>query len=309
MWLWQRKNGLPKELRIWIILCAISGMLHLIFLLAFVFGYKDQIIEARITLCKGAKRIVFVDDATLCKKNDVSQSTAIQEIISQAPTKAIMKSDAQVKNKTVSASDKKLAIQESEKNSPCEEKKLEGVSLSEESIFIEPSVQEVAEDIATEQVDEDKKIEKKEEEKSENKPIEQPVHNPNIVSAVEKSIEFPVQQLDGTTALPDVDLAKPEGLTEADIVVLKTDDAQYIEQMYAHAVQRIMENWKAPYGVPTDISCTIKASVHMRGHINELDITESSGSYLFDMAARTALLTTAMPDSMRGKSIIITFKQ
>ena len=73
--------------------------------------------------------------------------------------------------------------------------------------------------------------------------------------------------------------------------------------------QELEKAWHPPVGLSKDLACIIKVKVNSNGGIDDLTLEESSKVISYDIAARTALDTMSFPKMLRGKEVIITFKQ
>lgn len=71
----------------------------------------------------------------------------------------------------------------------------------------------------------------------------------------------------------------------------------------------IANAWSAPPGIDNACWCKVQVMVGFDGIIKQLDIQESSGVLIYDMTVRRALLQAQLPAWIRGKTLIITFKQ
>ncbi len=80
-------------------------------------------------------------------------------------------------------------------------------------------------------------------------------------------------------------------------------------RLYAVLQKKLAKHWHPPIGMIKDYSCQIKILINWSGQIQELEMVQSSGILMYDIAARSALHEMHMPDWVRGKSIIITFAQ
>lgn len=77
---------------------------------------------------------------------------------------------------------------------------------------------------------------------------------------------------------------------------------EYIQKEVAHV-------WKPPHGLQKKLACTIKVLIDWNGNVIDVNITESSGVLVYDIAARTAASALSLPHWSYGKEFLIAFKQ
>lgn len=274
MWLWQLKN-VPREIKVWLKLIGISFIVHMILIGIFVKGYRNQVVEAVLTI-NTSRPVFFV---ALSAKQPVSpmpvknstanvasslQKTAQKPIIKKEP----IKQEAQ---KTGLVTAKKEPV----KNVPAKKTEPQKSAASKSMVAQKQEVKQ--------------QVEKKEL-KETPKPI-----TPQKVPVQEQIVQ----------ALPIASSAiAPQEYHNSAVVSEQTMPIEYY-----NLVQTIMVQWRAPYGMQGTPSCRIKALINKLGEIEDIEIEESSGILMFDIAARSALLNTQMPEWTRGKSFVITFKQ
>jgi hypothetical protein len=271
MWLWQLKN-VPREVKIWSKLIGISFIIHMILIGVFIKGYRNQVVEAVLTI-NTSRPVFFVAmpvkksiSSSALKNNEVSSS-----LQKKAPMQAVKKEPAQ---KIVKKTGLAIAKKEPVKNLPVQKK--------------------VPQKTADIQKAKDKQgVEKKELKEIQKLAIP---HKPPVQELV-----VPKQEILSSTLQKDISQVE------------SNDSAVLSEQMmpieYYNLVQTIMVQWRAPYGIQGSPSCRIKAKINKVGDVEAIEVEESSGILMFDIAARSALLSTQMPEWTRGKSFVITFKQ
>ncbi|MBP9765586.1 hypothetical protein KBD08_04610 [Candidatus Babeliales bacterium] len=69
--------------------------------------------------------------------------------------------------------------------------------------------------------------------------------------------------------------------------------------------QAIVQVWTSPVGMQEGISCTLKVTVSSQGTADNVVVQQSSGIFVYDSCARTALLQTEYPQEVWNKKIII----
>jgi len=79
--------------------------------------------------------------------------------------------------------------------------------------------------------------------------------------------------------------------------------------MQEQVQKEVTKYWKPPEGLPKDLACTLKILVDWYGKVRKTTIEKSSGVLMYDISARTAVATLAVPKVAYGKGFSITFKQ
>lgn len=284
MWLWRLKN-VPKEIKVWAILGGISLAVHVLLMIVFVAGYRNHVVEFAFTLHK-SNPVFFValpnkQPASALQPSAVSNAKQTIAKAVQKPAPSPAKPAAPKKEQAkVSAQKTGLATQETKK------------PLQKNSATKKP-----------EAVKPESLVAKKEPLKKDTpKPVIAEPQKP-LVAPKPQPIEPVVHKEEQSPAIEPV---MPQNDVQA--VTSEMSD-QTMPREYYNLVEIIMDKWRAPYGIQGEPSCRIKAFVNKHGSIEDMMIEESSGILMFDIAARSALLNTEMPEWTRGKSFVITFKQ
>lgn len=121
--------------------------------------------------------------------------------------------------------------------------------------------------------------------------------------------------------LPEIAKQEPQKIVEQSQSigqeVMQAADAQdaiYVgqEEMQALQMQEYIQHemaryWQPPAGMG-ELYCIIKVVFDREGEIDSITMEQSSGSALFDSAARAAASKLTCSDQMKAKEIMITFK-
>ena len=85
------------------------------------------------------------------------------------------------------------------------------------------------------------------------------------------------------------------------------------EEMEALRLQEYIQNemaqhWRPPSGMAKNLQCLVKIVIDRDGMLDAVIIEQSSGSGLFDSAARAAASQLEPSVLMHGKELLVTFK-
>lgn len=84
--------------------------------------------------------------------------------------------------------------------------------------------------------------------------------------------------------------------------------SQYEEYRIAREIRSAIERtWVAPRGVDSEIRCVLAVEIDERGAVKTIETRTSSGSALFDSAARYAASQTCYPKEVWGKTLVVEF--
>lgn len=147
------------------------------------------------------------------------------------------------------------------------------------------------------------------------KPKEAPVKKQAPSSSKKSSVPTPVQahktapkqstpKAAPTAVKKEEEKKMPDHL---DLALSKNKTVQPFEQEFTLLYQEVAAHWAPPSGVPAESKCMVSVIVDRSGEIDDMDIVESSGMFIFDLAARRALSEIEFPKFVWGKSITITF--
>lgn len=75
-----------------------------------------------------------------------------------------------------------------------------------------------------------------------------------------------------------------------------------------HVMEQLKKEWRPPAGVTRDVSCIVYFVVDDQGYAQQVDVTEPSGSTLYDIAVRSAVMRAEFPQSARKKEFTVAFK-
>ena len=81
------------------------------------------------------------------------------------------------------------------------------------------------------------------------------------------------------------------------------------EARYVQLQEALIPHWTPPIGIDSAISCRLRAKINEMGGATEVTIVDTSGVLMYDIAARTALLSATMPRWARGHTVVIAFTQ
>lgn len=76
---------------------------------------------------------------------------------------------------------------------------------------------------------------------------------------------------------------------------------------YTLLYQEIASHWTPPPGVPADCTCSITIAIDQKGNVIHMNVDNSSGMLMYDLAARAALSELQVPRFAWSRSITITF--
>jgi TonB family protein len=77
----------------------------------------------------------------------------------------------------------------------------------------------------------------------------------------------------------------------------------------AQLQQEVTKRWNPPFGASSECTCQIEVRINAQGKVAELKIIKSSGMLLYDISAKQAVYSLAMPKWTYNKSITLNFKQ
>lgn len=80
-------------------------------------------------------------------------------------------------------------------------------------------------------------------------------------------------------------------------------------QMQDYISSEIGAHWKPPVGIANNVMCEINIVVNWQGMLQDVRIVTPSGSAMYDVSARSAVLAMQFPKWLWGKEFIISFKQ
>lgn len=89
------------------------------------------------------------------------------------------------------------------------------------------------------------------------------------------------------------------------IIVGRDSVAQFEREM---AIQRaVSERWSVPKGLSPKLVCLVSIILDAHGAVQKWEIVQKSGVLAFDLAARTAALSTVYPEHVWGTTITLQF--
>ncbi|KKP35589.1 MAG: hypothetical protein UR26_C0003G0062 [candidate division TM6 bacterium GW2011_GWF2_32_72] len=284
MWRWQQGLLLKLPSRFIFIfrLLCFSIIVHGIFLFSVFFLINGGLFQPTFVITKnlsaGQARIVVlpfyrsVPGALNAKRSGLSKQN-IKPIKKSVVKTAFAKLKSAPKEKPI---EKKIVKKEPEKIKQKKEEikkvvKKEEPKKVEEKKVIEPEKKEL-----------EKKVEKEEPK------IEEPV--------IEQKEELLVAQ-----ETPAVE----EGL---DVLFVGTDDLQALKLQELIQAE-INEAWSPPAGLSKDLECQVKIFVDLNGKSSQIAVVKSSSVLVYDMSAKRAAMSSSFPEALRGKEIVLTFKQ
>ncbi len=92
------------------------------------------------------------------------------------------------------------------------------------------------------------------------------------------------------------------------MVPVELDIRQYEEAgLYADIIDAVKRWWHPPVGVSTTTPCSIQVSISSTGAPDHLEVIQSSGFPVYDIAAKSAVLKSHFPKKLWGKKCIFQF--
>lgn len=127
-----------------------------------------------------------------------------------------------------------------------------------------------------------------------------------VVTPPEKKVPIP-KEMPKPVAAPAPVEAPPVEQLAMDINANKDMVLDNGMQDYQELYNAIVAGWSPPPGIPTNATCTITIALDRQGIITAIEIDNSSGMLIYDLAAQAAMNEIHFPRLAWGKSITITF--
>jgi hypothetical protein len=294
MLLWQLKNVRNRHL-LWLKLLACSLVVHIFFVMMFFFGYRDAVSSHALTIYSSmpSRNVVVVLNPT----PQPAHTPQSKQITNTSTTPTI----AQKPSVTPKIESKKAPTQvASPKATPAKQPtSAKKVSPNPKKTQVNTKATPLKKTTPAKPVQQ-----KKEAAKSQSKPIVKE-HKPRVQPIEENK---PVNKAEQQPIAPS---------TQQSITEVNNTLSTQIEIPYTHAREfyqqealrkEISRHWKPPHGMPDTCSCEITTHVGNNGVITDSIITQSSGILMYDVSARAAVLTMALPQWTWGTSFTLTFK-
>jgi outer membrane biosynthesis protein TonB len=128
---------------------------------------------------------------------------------------------------------------------------------------------------------------------------------PIIEKKVEKKPE-PKPEVVKQEAVPQPEV-KQEVVAQAEVVHVGRDELMEIT-LQRHVIEQVKKVWQPPAGIAQDVCCSVYFSVDDEGKATNVVMEQSSGSVLYDIGARNAILRAQFPVQARKKEFTVAFK-
>lgn len=277
MLFWRCKNASKQVL--WHDYLVSSFFLHLFVLLLIFVVYRTDIIVLVVT----AQHPLQQHAAAVSLKTSVTTKNArLVNKVASKPAVTPTKKHTEKTTSIVEQKKKKVAAAHPKKKNSSKEKK-------------QVTKNDIKKELIPPQVTEQKKPELPKEIKPQPQP--EPVVAQAPVPLPEKN-ELAPQSIEPTTLAP---IAIGEPLNNV------VQDPLFAKQ-YAVLQEEVGRHWKPPAGIQPRNTCHISACVAHDGTLQTLTIAQSSGILVFDIAARKAVVSSELPQWIKGKAITIVFK-
>lgn len=127
----------------------------------------------------------------------------------------------------------------------------------------------------------------------------------SVVAQVEKPKPKPKPvEKQQTKKVAHVDKAPDKA---SDVVAVGRDELAEVT-LQRHVMEQLKKVWHPPAGVESDATCTICFAVDATGRAQKVIVEKPSGSTLYDIAVRSAVLRAEFPQSARTKEFTVAFK-
>jgi TonB family protein len=103
------------------------------------------------------------------------------------------------------------------------------------------------------------------------------------------------------------EIVKQEVVAEAEVVHVGRDELAEIA-LQRHVMEQLKKVWQPPVGISHDVCCSVHFTIDDEGKATNVEMEQSSGSALYDIGARNAILRAQFPVQARKKEFTIAFK-
>lgn len=330
---WLLKN-VSKKTYVWAQLLLVSTILHMCMLCTLLIWYRGSNNNIPITLQRDLL-LQGIPVVVLAHKKPTAQpvvsKTNVQQPITQKVTKPIIQSTTVVQQKKANIPEKpKNSVQSQSQNAKKEVIKQEP-KKAPTTVTADVAKPKTQKEVAIPKKEEAKKpesVKKQHEEKksaqknsasavpakekiavktnelqqqTQSKPAQSPPTQ-NTVQKVEESLVSNVAKKEQAS-----NVAQEEQSIEGPIIVAKDYREKIVLKKHQLLQQELVRVWHPPIGVTKECACCVRVAVTRDGAIQKVDIVNSSGILMFDVAARSALYSAQLPKWTWGTSFDITF--
>lgn len=264
-----------KKISLWAPIVSCALIIHLIVFMSIFFLYRHDVYEIALTVSKLGAPVVF---RSLPRRRTLEKGA-------QKNSNFLTKKNQPISKKAPMS----LAQLASKKPTSIPKKNTKKKPLTKNKKIVTPQKKKQVAKLLPE---------KKEPEKKKDEPIKAVVPD-----------SLPIKTVQAPSAIPSEVAQKGinQDLNELSLTI--DADAQTMAAMEEFQLlqEEILHYWHPPAGIDNKRPCLVHATVGFDGKTSRIEIAESSGVLMYDIAARSAMHQIVLPRWTYGKRLVIAF--